>query len=506
MVKISITQVKGEEKMKLKRSILIILLVMLFTFAFGVSVFGYENGIYKRNVSAISDRMSALEVMMNENSKADLTPDKSVAIRINSVIVKYVGKINELRADARIAGEDLVPEIDALYLRGRIAGGCASLYERGRLLVDGDGADKLLKLYEESVKSADGISDVTALYRAERELLAKMRETLYSDRIDSLLISGDSESCYELAAKGIEDIKWASSAFAEEAEYEKIYQKVKKEIEAWRVVETERNKLTEHKEKLGAISYLPRVEKDKLIKESEALLNALSEKLLKTEKNEWDKLSLRYEADLGGILARAEVSAVESAKSQYKELCEKKNNDVSLLIASLFYLDKNAVEDIKRSANDSLSAAIVNIEKSEKASDTEAAYCDYIAVCVKLIENIEEQELSAASGGLSSKASEGAKKAIKEIEAHSRIDDGEKQAYVKKINDELLAVCARIDGLDSISSIEMEYETFSDYVCRILNDADDIALSRVANDALDELRALYESFDKDEFQKESYAA
>ena len=52
--------------MKLKKSVLIALCVIFCALTFCVSIGGYENGIYKRNVSAISDRMVALEVMMDE--------------------------------------------------------------------------------------------------------------------------------------------------------------------------------------------------------------------------------------------------------------------------------------------------------------------------------------------------------------------------------------------------------------------------------------------------------
>ena len=492
--------------MKFKKSVLIILCTIFFAFSFCVGVLGYENGIYKRNVSAISDRMVALEVMMDENSRADHSSDKSVAIRINAVIVRYVGKINELRADSRIANEDLVPEIDALYLRGRIAGKCASLYERGRLFVDDDATEELLTLYEESLKSLDGISDVTALYRAESELLAKMREYLYTRRLEMILAEEDSERCYEIVNRGIEEIKWAASAFSSEEEYESIYLKVKKEIEAWRVVEKEEVKLEEFKEALGKISYLPKLDREKLIKEGDDLLQNLSEKLLQADVSEWDKLSVRFEESLEEIVAKGEIFALETAKSQYKELCNKKSNDINTLISSLFYLDKEATADVKKTADESLVSVISAIENAGAASEAESAYCDYIALCVKLIEGIEEKELRAAAGGLSKKVSDAADKTIKEIEALSRIDDGEKLVYADKINTELLAVCARIEGFDAVQSIEKEYEAFADYLSKMRGEAEDVSLSRVSQEALAELKALYQSFDKDEFQKENYAA
>lgn len=492
--------------MKFKKSVLIILCIIFFVLTFCVGINGYENGIYKRNVSAISDRMVALEVMMDDISRADHTSDKAVAIRINAVIVRYVGKINELRADTRIANEDLVPEIDALYLRGRIAGECASLYERGRLFVDESGASELYKLYEEAVAAVDGISDVTALYKAESELLAAMRECLYIRRLELVLLAEDSERCCDILKRGIDEIKWAASAFCTEEEFESIYLKVTKEIEAQRVVEGESVKLEWLSEELTKISYLQKSDKEKLFKEGEQLLTELSDKLLEAQKSEWDKLIKKFEDELKDIVNRGEALALEGAKAQYNELCKKKSNDIDVLISSLFYLSKDATEELKNRADTALSAALSDIENAESASVAEGAYCDYIAICIKLIESIDESELKAAISGLSSKISDAANKTMQEIAELSRINDDEKLAYADKINTELLAVKARMDGLDVLLSIENEYEAFIEYLSRIRGDAADLSLARVSEEALAELRELYESFDKNEFKKENYAA
>jgi outer membrane lipoprotein-sorting protein len=83
--------------------------VMFFAFLIcllGVCV-GAEESIYAENIKAINDSVYTLSGVMDGYAEADRSEEKEVAIRTNSVILRYVNMINSLRADSRVSSEDL---------------------------------------------------------------------------------------------------------------------------------------------------------------------------------------------------------------------------------------------------------------------------------------------------------------------------------------------------------------------------------------------------------------
>ena len=504
MVIILLLSSKGDVKMKIKKLFAIISTIAA-VLALCLSVNGTQSGIYRRNVSAISERVALLEAMMDENSSQDTTANKSVAIKINSVIVEYVARINALRADERLGTEDLVPEIDRLYLHGRISGACASVYERGKLLIGEEAQRKLFDVYEESLERLAGISDVTALYKAEAELLGRLNLTLYRERVMLLLESGDTEEAREIAMAAISELERIASGELGGVSYEEVYVTAKKDIEVVRKRIWAEDELSKACESIGVLEYLSIDDRSKLIREGEEILSAFASELRALNEKDWEGLCSRYSLALSSLLKKAEELSLERVKKEYLGNIENGYVELDKRIGELVYTKTERIRELSGRLSEALETAERDIRTSVDALAVESVYKSFLDSLSAIREEINNAELTEAFETLSSRARERTEGAAESISVLSYIAEARRSDILYGLQTSLAKSVEAMRGMEKVGEIEAEYERLLEIISKSLDEAKGLSVDGATSHALSELEALFKSFDEDEEDKESYA-
>ncbi len=493
----------------LKRLRGLIILSVVFLLVFGTAVFyagAYDSGIYNRNISAISERVSALEAPMDSNSASDGTPDKSVAIKINSVIVEYVNAINALRADARVGAEDMHAEIERLYLHGRISGGCASVYEKGRLLLDKGGEERLLSKYKECLEKLDDISDVTALYKAERELLGEMNLCLYKERFSLLLDENSLSEQKAVVTEALERMKELSQGSSSYAGYEEIYLSAKKEIGVIRQRIWADGKLADFNDRAAGLLYISSSERESLLREGKKLFEGYLSELKTSNEDNWTEHGKSFEAKLEEVFDKGKLLELESGKIYYSNMARERYAELEKAVLGFVYTDKESSEAFLSSLGAELSDTLEKINSSATVINAQDDCVDFIEICTAKISERKAAELEAAKVYHIGRAEDEAESADSAIEALLYLEAAQKESISESISNELEVFKDKIIVSVSPEDMSSELESFVSLVYSKRERARDMSLDGAAKKALLELDEVYKRFDSEEFSKESYAA
>ncbi len=492
--------------MKLKKLYVLLAALIIISGAFTLIIGGYEGGIYERNISAISDRYAELEVIMDANSEADTSEEKLVAIRINAVVVEYANAINALRADKRIATEDIVSEIDRLYLYGRISGECASVYERGRLLLDSTGEESLEKKYGECLEDVKNTSDITSLYKLEAVLVGKMNVTLYGERIRMLILESDGNEVLALANKARNDVEDIASGSLRERDYEEVYQKLKKDIAITRKrvwAERERGVFSDH---LASFDYLSLDDRNALLQKGDLALEALVLELSDSEEKDFDAVCAKYQRAIDDLKGQAALLSISRAKLYYSDNSKEDQERFEGFLAGLEYLESAESVKLRVEGKSLLEKALLRVSEAKDAREAEDAYLIFIGELVKLREKCERSELEAAVSQLSAKAENISIGAERTIETLSYLSADEKLGYALEVSGELQDMIEDMSGETDIYGVERRYESFLEFVGDKENSARQRSLENAAKAALAELDGVYGRIDESTQSNESYAA
>lgn len=223
--------------MKMKKSIIIAVLFAVISLLLCVSVFASEADIYSANIAVINESCEQLNAIMEDYAEADSSVGKAVAIRTSTVIVDYYNKINNLRADERVSREGLSEEIELLYLKGRISGACAWIYESHIGELGESGAERVKACYSQTLSAISAQSDPQELRACEQRYTSDISVAVYTEKIGMLYTAADSTEVAVIAAGAIEEIKEIGNGTLIGVSYEEIYQKVKKDISVQRIRE-----------------------------------------------------------------------------------------------------------------------------------------------------------------------------------------------------------------------------------------------------------------------------
>lgn len=496
---------KGDVKMKLKKILVLLAALIIISWVFTVIIGGYEGGIYQRNISAISDRYAELVCIMDTNSEADDSEEKLVAIRINAVVVEYANSINALRADPRIATEDIVYDIDRLYLYGRISGECASVYERGRLMLDIVGEEHLESKYNECLEDLKKTSEITSLYKLETLLVGRMNVTLYGERIRMLILESDGNEVLTLANKAKKDIEDIASGTLKERDYEEVYQKLKKDISITRKrvwAEREQGAFVDF---LLSVDYLSLDDRKALMQKGNTALDVLALELNGSEEKNFEAVCAKYKRALDDLKGQATLLSLSRAKLYYTENSKEEQESFEIFLETLEYMKNDALSDLKKEGKDILEKALLRVSEANNAREAEDAYLMFIGELVRLREKCELSELEAAVSQLSAKAENVSIEAEKAIDALLYLSSDEKLGYGLELSGELQDLIEDMRGETELYAVERRYESFLKDIGEKEAAARQRSLENAARAALAELDGVYGRIEKSTQSKESYA-
>lgn len=212
----------------MKRKTLAFLMFFVFLLgALGVCV-SAEDGIYTKNIRAINEGIYTLSNAMDGYSEADITDGKTVAIQTNAVIVRYVNKINELRADVRVSGEDLSAEVALITLKGEVSGECAWIFESHADKLSGEACERVAYIYEDTLGKIDSAPSYDDLNESHSTYVKAVILSIYKERISALYGDEDSAAVVSIAETAIREMRALSSTDCEP--YEDIFEKAANKI------------------------------------------------------------------------------------------------------------------------------------------------------------------------------------------------------------------------------------------------------------------------------------
>ncbi len=184
--------------------------------------------IYGSNVIHINEKATLLGELCESYAQTDVSDDKSAAVGTGAVIIRYQNAINALRGDARIAFEDLSPEITLLYEKGRTAGGVSFVYwSYADSLGEGESVRDDLELL---LSEIDGIGDAERLIERRSELEGKMYLSVFSRKLSLLYTATDSAEVAEIASGALADIERIANGELLEMSYDEVYEKAAADI------------------------------------------------------------------------------------------------------------------------------------------------------------------------------------------------------------------------------------------------------------------------------------
>ena len=222
----------GRTMKMMKRKFATFLIFLAFVFvAFGVCV-GAEESIYNANIQAINEGVYTLSSAMDGYAWEDTSEGKDVAIRTNAVIVRYVNRINDLRADSRVSSEDLSREVALITLKGEVSGECAWAFESGADNLSQEARERALSVYDDTLTEIDASSSYDELSSARSDYAKAVILAIYEERIAALYSSADSVSVMNIAEAAVRDMRVLSST--ELSDYDRIFEKCANEIRVQR--------------------------------------------------------------------------------------------------------------------------------------------------------------------------------------------------------------------------------------------------------------------------------
>lgn len=249
--------------MKAMRYFALTLAVCILSVVLIVGAIASNNEVYQKNISAIANRAAKLSEIMDLNSEKDPSSDKYFAIRINAVVVEYANSINALRAEDRVAREDIRDEVETLYQKGRILGECASIYEYGVIKLDVDGAAELLEIYCACTDEITSYSDAARLEAAESSFYGRINISLYGGMIQMLVCDGDSAEVSRIVSEAVLEIERIAAGEITGISYDEVYLDAKRDIELQRQRERAEGNMKEVYELLfGKGSYVAATQSD----------------------------------------------------------------------------------------------------------------------------------------------------------------------------------------------------------------------------------------------------
>ncbi len=217
--------------MRRKITVFLILLLSLVTC---LSAHVSAEDIYAENIAAINAAASELGGIMDGYADSDTSADKRISIKTNAVIVEYLGRINALRVDERVASEDISDEARLLTLKGSASGECAFVFESKKDELSSEAAERVSANYENTLSEIDAALSYEELSEAQQGYVAGVILSVYEEKVDALLSSADSETVVGIAEQGTADMRELSLNSLDLAEYDRIYERVARQISVQR--------------------------------------------------------------------------------------------------------------------------------------------------------------------------------------------------------------------------------------------------------------------------------
>ena len=208
----------------------------LMFFAFVLGVFGIcvgaEESVYTENIRAINEGVYTLNTAMDGYSQEDSSDGKQVAIRTNGVIVRYVNKINDLRADARVSGEDLSAEVALITFQGEVSGECAWIFESCGESLSEVARERAASVYEDTLAKIDESLSYEHLSEERNAHVRGVILAIYEEKIAALYSAEDSASVSGIGDEAIREMRELSSI--DIGDYERVFERSANEIRVQR--------------------------------------------------------------------------------------------------------------------------------------------------------------------------------------------------------------------------------------------------------------------------------
>ncbi|MBO7250187.1 MAG: uL15 family ribosomal protein [Clostridia bacterium] len=205
-------------------------LIFLFSLALCFVAEVSAADVYAENIALINVAAGELGGVMDAYADADTTPDKRASINTNAVIVEYLGRINSLRADPRIAGEDISQEVRLLALKGECAGECVWIFEIKKDELSGEAAERVGDHCQGTLFGISAAESLSELSEARHGYVAGIILSVYEEKIMARIVEEDSSAVRDIAERGIADMRALSEGSVELSEYDAIYEQVEKDI------------------------------------------------------------------------------------------------------------------------------------------------------------------------------------------------------------------------------------------------------------------------------------
>ena len=250
--------------MGIKKRFVFIFLCIFFVSLFAVTAFCADN--YSANIGLINDRCERLNAIMDTYAEQDSSDGKGVAIRTSTVIVEYYNEINKLRGDERVSKDDLYATIELLYLKGRISGECAWIYESHIGDICESGVARVKEKYSKILGDISSHNDIESILACEDGYTGDISVAVYTEKIYMLYTSEDSAEVAVIAIGAIEDINSIAKGELAGISYEEVYQRARDDISVQRIREGAVESFCQIYDKIyGEGSYLSNSSSDKNI-------------------------------------------------------------------------------------------------------------------------------------------------------------------------------------------------------------------------------------------------
>ncbi|MBQ8141032.1 MAG: uL15 family ribosomal protein [Clostridia bacterium] len=259
------------------RKIIVVALfaLILMTLCGFLGVYARAASVYDTNIAAIDEKRTLLNEMMTLYDTSDTSEDKTAAINTNKVILNYYNAINNLRVDERVNTESLVDEVNLYYIKGKIAGECAWIYEYHSGDYGEDAQARVKLVYDDIITRIDAYTDSASLEAAENALKHELCRAVYTEKIETLYSSASSADVKDIAQNAVSAVEALSSGTFSEESYSEVYEKAENDVATQLLREAARTSFEEiYDEIYGAGSFAAKSESDDTIK---SFLESISE-------------------------------------------------------------------------------------------------------------------------------------------------------------------------------------------------------------------------------------